>query len=127
MEYEEITEKVIGCAFRVYNSMGGGFLESVYGKCMMIELKKAGLDAEFEKAIKVYYENEVVGEFVADIVVEKEIIVELKAVRQLIETHEVQLVNYLMATGKSVGLLVNFGERNVKVKRKYREYKKPSD
>ena len=96
MEYREITETIIGCAYRVYNKMGFGFLESVYEKCLLIELRKAGLDAESQKPITVYYEDEIVGEFVADIIVNDTIILELKSVRRIIEAHEVQLVNYLL-------------------------------
>ena len=96
MEYSELTEKIIGCAYRVYNKMGFGFLESVYEKCMLIELKKANLIAESQKPITVSYENEIVGEFVADIIVANTIILELKSVRHIIKAHEVQLVNYLM-------------------------------
>ncbi len=101
--------------------MGFGFLESVYEKCMFIELRKAGLDADSQKPITVYYENEVVGEFVADIIVNDTIILELKSVRRIIKTHEVQLVNYLVATGKTVGLILNFGESKVEVKRKIKD------
>jgi GxxExxY protein len=118
MEYRELTEKIIGCAYRVYNRMGFGFLESVYEKCMLIELEKAGLDSDSQKPIKVYYDDEIVGDFVADIIVNDTIILELKSVRRIIRAHEVQLVNYLVATRKSVGLLLNFGERKVDVKRK---------
>ena len=121
MEYGELTEKIIGCAYRVYNSMGFGFLESVYEKCMLIELQKAGLNAEPQKPITVYYDNKIVGEFVADIIVDDTVILELKSVRRIIKAHEVQLVNYLVATGKPVGLILNFSERNVEVKRKIRE------
>ncbi len=118
MEHGELTEKIIGCAYNVYNKMGFGFLESVYEKCMLIELRKAGLDVESQKPITVYYENEIVGEFVADIIVNDTVILELKSVRQIINAHEVQLVNYLVATGKPVGLILNFGESKVEVKRK---------
>ena len=110
MKYQELTEKIIGCAYRVYNTMGFGFLESVYEKCLLIELKKEGLKAESQKPITVYYRGEVVGEFVADIIVEDTIIVELKSVRRIINAYEVQLVNYLVATGKDVGLIINYGE-----------------
>ena len=120
MEKKKLTEKIIGCAYRVYNRMGFGFLESVYEKCMLIELNKAGLNADSQKPIKVYYDNEIVGDFVADIIVNDTIILELKSVRRIIRAHEVQLVNYLVATRKSVGLLLNFGERKVDVKRKIR-------
>lgn len=118
MQHEELTKQIIGCAYRVYNTMGFGFLESVYEKCMMIELKKAGLKVESQHPITVYYEDEVVGEFVADLVVEEEVIVELKSVRRIVQAHEVQLVNYLVATRTDVGLLLNFGEQKVEVKRK---------
>jgi len=117
MQHEELTKQIIGCAYRVYNTMGFGFLESVYEKCMLIELKKAGLKAESQHPITVYYEDEVVGEFVADLVVEEEVIVELKSVRRIVQAHEVQLVNYLVATRTDVGLLLNFGEQKVEVKR----------
>ena len=120
MEHKELTERIIGCAYRVYNTMGFGFLGSVYEKCLMIELRKAGLTTQSQAPITVRYEGEVVGEFVADIVVEDTIIVELKSVRRTLLAHEIQLVNYLAATGKPVGLLLNFGERKVEVKRKVR-------
>ena len=120
MENRKLAERIIGCAYRVYNRMGFGFLESVYEKCMLIELNKAGLDADSQKPIKVYYDNEIVGAFVADIIVNDTIILELKSVRRIIRAHEVQLVNYLVATRKEVGLLLNFGERKVDVKRKLR-------
>ena len=120
MENKILTESIIGCAYRVYNRMGFGFLESVYEKCMLIELNKTGLNADSQKPIKVYYDNEIVGDFVADIIVNDTIILELKSVRRIIRAHEVQLVNYLVATRKSVGLLLNFGERKVDVKRKIR-------
>ncbi|MFH1575066.1 MAG: GxxExxY protein [Acidobacteriota bacterium] len=122
MEYRGLTERIIGCAYRVYNRMGFGFLESVYEKCLLIELRKAGLEVRSQQAITVRYEGEVVGEFTADIVVEDTIIVELKSVRRLSVAHEIQIVNYLVATGKPVGLLLNFGEQKVEVKRKVRDF-----
>ncbi|MCG6980917.1 MAG: GxxExxY protein [Deltaproteobacteria bacterium] len=121
MEYKELTEKIIGCAYRVYNKMGFGYLESVYEKCMLIELRKAGFDIESQKPIRVEYEGEGVGDFIADILVNDTVILELKSVRKLVEAHEVQLVNYLVATGKPVGLLINFGETRVAVKRKVKD------
>ena len=121
MRYEELTKKIIAAAYQVYNKMGFGFLESVYEKCLMIELKKNGLRVESQKPIIVKYYNEVVGEFKADILVEDTIILELKSVRQLTQAHEVQLVNYLVATGKPVGLILNFGEQKVEVKRKVKD------
>jgi len=119
MQYEELTEKIIGCAFRVYNTMGFGYLESVYEKCMVIELRKLGLRVEEQIPIPVWYEGHEVGNFYADLLVEGTV-VELKSVRTLAKAHEAQLVNYLVATGKDVGLLLNFGEQKVEVKRKVR-------
>ena len=124
MQYKELTEKIIGCAYRVYNQMSFGFLESVYEKCLLIELRKAGIKAESQQAITVYYEDQIVGDFVADIVVEDSVILELKSVRCLAKVHEAQLVNYLVATGKEIGLLLNFGEQKVEVKRKVKELDK---
>lgn len=123
VEFEELSEKIIGCAYRVFNKMGFGFFESVYEKCLLIELRKTGLKAEFQKPITVVYENKKVGEFVADINAEDTIILELKSVRQIVKAHEVQLVNYLVATGKPVGLILNFAERRIEVKLKIRELK----
>ena len=120
MEHHETTKKIIGCAYTVYNRMGFGFLESVYEKCMLIELKKAGLEAQAQTPIKVFYDGHTVGDFCADLLVDSSIIVELKSVRRLVRAHEVQLVNYLMATNKEVGLLLNFGEQKVEVKRRTR-------
>lgn len=121
MKYQELTEKIIGCAYNVYNEIGFGFLESVYEKCLLIELEKAGIRAESQKQITVHYDGQLVGNFIADILVEGKVILELKSVRRLAEVHEVQLVNYLTATGVDVGLLINFGAIKVRVKRKVRE------
>ncbi len=121
MECEKITEKIIGCAYTVYNTMGFGFLESVYEKCLLMELREAGLKVESQKPIPVRYKGEVVGDFVADVVVEGKVIVEIKSVQNLVKVHEIQLVNYLVATDISTGLLVNFGETKVDVKRKVRQ------
>lgn len=127
MEYEELTRRVIGCAYAVYNRMGFGFMESVYEKCLLIELARAGIPAVAQVPILVEYEGHPVGEFVADILVDDAVIVEVKSVRALTEAHEVQLVNYLVATGKPVGLLLNFGPDKVHVKRKLRELPQPSE
>ena len=121
MQHKELTEKIIAAAYNVYNKMGFGFLESVYEKCLLIELKKSGLKTESQKPIIVEYENEVVGEFKADILVEDTVILELKSIRQITRAHEVQLVNYLVATDKPVGLILNFGEQKVEVKRKVKD------
>jgi len=121
MEHEEITHKIIGCAYKVFNTLGFGFLESVYRKAMVIDLSKAGLKVEEEKALLVYYDHIVVGNFSADLFVEDTVVVELKSVQNTVEGHEVQLVNYLNGLKKEIGLLINFGPSGVQVKRKYRE------
>ena len=120
LKHEKVTEMVIGCAYRVHNRMGYGFLESVYERCMAVELGKMGLKAESQRPITVYYEGQNVGEFVADLVVDGTIIIELKSVTRLVKAHEVQFVNYLTATRTDVGLLLNFGPEKVEVKRKFR-------
>jgi len=121
MEFEQLTHKVIGCAYKVFNTLGFGFLESIYHKAMLIELDKEGLSVESEKALKVYYDDSAIGEFSADIFVENELIVELKSVESLSKAHEVQVVNYLTALKKAIGLLINFSPTGVQVKRKYRK------
>ena len=124
MEYEEITHKIIGCAYTVYKKLGFGFLESVYRKAMVIELIRVGLKVEEEKPLEVHYdEGEVLGVFSVDLFVEDTVVVELKSVQHTIKDHEVQLVNYLKALIKEIGLLINFGPSGVEVKRKYKDFK----
>lgn len=120
MKHDEITHKIIGCAYKVYNTLGFGFLESVYKNSMIIELEKTDLQVEPEKPLDVYYDGAIVGNFFADLLVEDEIIVELKSNERLVKVNEVQLVNCLNAIKKDVGLLINFGPNGVEVKRKYR-------
>ena len=124
MQYEDLTQKIIGCAYRVYNIMGFGYLESVYEKCFIIELRKIEVKVESQKPIIVHYLNQIAGNYIADIVVENKIIIELKSVKKIVKAHEVQLVNYLTATGLEVGLIINFSESKVEIKRKVRELKK---
>jgi GxxExxY protein len=121
MEYEEITHKIIGAAYQVFNQLGFGFLESVYQKAMIIELAKHGLKVESEKPLHVFYDDQVVGEFNVDLFVENTVVVELKSVQSLVKSHEVQLVNYLNGLRKEIGLLISFGPSGVEVKRKYRK------
>ena len=111
MKQQDITRKIIGASYNVYNTLGFGFLESVYKKSLIIELKKRNLSVEEEKPLTVYYDQFEVGSFFVDLFVENEIIVELKSVNTIVKAHEVQLVNYLVATKKDVGLLINFGEK----------------
>lgn len=108
---------------KVHSALGPGFLESVYQKALAHELRKAGLKTECEKAITVHYDGVVVGEFSADMLVEDKIMVELKANQALVPVNEVQLVNYLVATGIEIGLLLNFGSVKLEFKRKTRTYR----
>jgi GxxExxY protein len=110
-KHKDLTERIIGIFYTVYNTLGYGFLEKVYENAMMIELRKAGITAKAQAPIKVMYGDESIGEYAADILVENKVIVEIKAVRVLIEEHEAQLLNYLKATRIEIGLLVNFGPK----------------
>ena len=122
-KHSDITKEIIGAAYEVHNTLGSGFLEKVYQNALMVELKLRKIGAEAEKPITVHYRGEMVGNYIADIVVEDNIIVEIKAIKALSEIHEVQLVNYLTATGIEVGLLLNFG-KSVEVKRRIKEVNK---
>ena len=121
MEIENLIKAVIQCAYNVRIHLAAGFLENVYQKALIIELKEKSIHADTETPINVYYKNEIVGEFRADIIVEGEIIIELKAVQHLLPIHETQLVNYLTATNTDHGLLINFGGDRIEIKRKFRE------
>jgi GxxExxY protein len=116
-KYKEITDKIISAFYKVYNSLGYGFLEKVYENALIIELKDRGMMAVPQAQIQVFYKGNTVGEYYADIVVEDKIIVEIKAGRDLAPEHEAQLLNYLKATDMEVGLLLNFGPEP-QVKRK---------
>ena len=108
MKHEEITQKIIGAFYTVYNTLGYGFLEKVYVNATAIELRKQGLQVACQVPITVIYDGQVVGEYIADMLVENCVIVEFKAVRQLLTEHEAQLLNYLNATPYEIGLLLNF-------------------
>jgi GxxExxY protein len=123
MLHQELTKKIIGCAFTVHNTLGAGFLEKVYEQALMLELRVSGLVVESQVPLSVIYRDQIVGEYFADLIVEEKVICELKAVDVLKKAHEVQLVNYLVATGLDVGVVINFGD-SVTVRRKYREYKR---
>jgi len=109
--HSEITALIIKCFYKVYNELGFGFLEKVYQNSLLIELRNAGLYCEPQQPIKVFYQEIVVGEYFADIVVNNCVIVELKAAEALVEEHEFQLINYLKATEIKIGLLLNFGKK----------------
>lgn len=122
MKDDDLTRQIIGCAYKVHNTLGPGFLEKVYENALRIELEKLGLRVKQQEPINVSYEGQVVGEYYADLWVDECVVIELKAAQTLAKQHEVQLVNYLTATGIDCGLLLNFGP-SVQVKRKFREYK----
>lgn len=126
MENAELSEKVIGCAITVHRALGPGFLESVYQNAFAHEMRKSGLLVECKQPLVVYYDGIEVGQFEADMLVEKTLLIENKAVQTLITAHEVQLVNYLTATSIEIGLLINFGASKIEVKRKYRTCRNPT-
>ena len=117
MKHEELTEKIIGCFYRVYDELGYGFLERVYERALAVEFSILGLRFERQVPIKVVYRGVAVGEYFADFIVEGKVIVEIKAIRELSGADEKQLLNYLRATNKGVGLLLNFGQKP-EIKRK---------
>jgi GxxExxY protein len=119
-ELNQVTERIIGCAFKVANTLGVGFLEKVYENALAYELRKAGLAVEQQKPISVFYDGIVVGEYVVDILVQNanvSVLVELKAVKQLNDIHLAQCLNYLKAGHMKLCLLINFGTPKVEIKR----------
>jgi len=116
-ERNAITERIIGCAFTVANSLGRGFLEKVYENALALELRTAGLAVEQQRGITVTYKGTVVGEYFADLLVEDSILIELKTVRALDHAHRAQRINYLRATGKNLCLMINFGAPRVEIQR----------
>lgn len=117
---DELSKCVIGCAMQVHRELGAGFLESVYHRALELELAESGIDFVSEQKLDVFYKSRIVGHFIADLIIEGHLIVELKAIETLATIHDVQLVNYLTATQKDIGLLLNFGTKSLQVKRKYR-------
>jgi GxxExxY protein len=117
MKINDITYAINGAVFEVNNILGPGFLEKVYENALLVELKKRGLKAKNQVPITVSYKGEAVGDYVADLLVEEKVIVELKTVENLDGAHEAQLLNYLKATSLHVGLLVNFKHKKADIKR----------
>ncbi|MEN6450057.1 MAG: GxxExxY protein [Thermoguttaceae bacterium] len=113
----ELTERIIGCAYAVSNGLGAGFLEKVYENALAHELRKSGLHTDQQQPIKVTYDGTVVGDYLADLLVENSVIVELKAAKALDDIHFAQCINYLKATGMTVCLLINFGRPKIEIKR----------
>ncbi|MBI3652333.1 MAG: GxxExxY protein [Acidobacteria bacterium] len=117
MNTDNLTEMIIGCAMRVSNTLGAGFLEKVYENALAMEWREAGLVAEQQKYIAVIYKGEAVGNFTADILMNRQVILELKAARFIDEIHKAQLLNYLKATPLKVGLMLNFGTPKLGIRR----------
>jgi GxxExxY protein len=114
---QELTEKILGGAFAVHNSLGCGFLEKVYSNALLVELSKMGLNCEQEVLFKVKYKEAVVGDYCADLIVERRVLLELKACSALDSVHEAQVLNYLKASNIKVGLLMNFGKPKLQYRR----------
>ncbi len=115
--YKETTDRLLACAFKVHNTLGAGFLEKVYENALVHALCKEGIGCAQQKALQVWYDAVVVGEYVADLVIDNKIIIELKAVKELNSIFEAQLLNYLKATGLKIGYLLNFGNPKLEFKR----------
>ena len=122
MEINDLTYKVIGCAYKVHNVLGPGFLEKVYENALTIELKKLDIRPRQQEKLPVLYQGEPVGVYYPDLWIENQLIVEIKAILTLAPEHEMQLIHYLAATSIDDGLLINFGP-SVQVKRKFRQSK----
>jgi GxxExxY protein len=120
----DLCGQIIGAAMKVHSALGPGFLESVCQNALILELRNGGFKAEAERPISVHYGGQLVGAFTADLLVNDSLIVELKAIQSLVQAHEVQLVNYLVATRIDEGLLVNFGAERLEYKKKFRLPKK---
>ncbi|MCK4543131.1 MAG: GxxExxY protein [Spirochaetales bacterium] len=116
-ELDSVSEKIIGAAYKISNTLGSGFLEKVYENALAHELRKDGMKIEQQKSIKVYYDNMVVGDYFADLIVDETIIVELKTAKHIDNIHLAQTLNYLKATGLKLGLIINFGKPRVEIKR----------
>jgi GxxExxY protein len=118
---DDLTEKINGCAFRVHNQIGCGFLEKIYENALRIELTSAGLEVLQQVPCRILYERTVVGEYVADLVVENSVIVEIKACEGIAPAHKAQAINYLAASGLNVALLLNFGRPRLEIRRLVRK------
>ena len=114
---DKVTEAIVGCAFKVSNTLGVGFLEKVYENALAVELRRAGLKVQQQYDVKVTYEGVVVGDYTTDLLVEDSIVVELKAASAIEAIHRAQCLNYLRAANLSVGLVINFGQPRLEVKR----------
>ena len=117
LSLNEISEKVIGCAYTVSNRMGSGFLEKVYENALSHELRKAGMKIEQQKRMAVHYDGVLVGEYIEDMIIEDLVLIEIKSAKSLDSAHMAQCLNYLKATGLTLCLLINFGNPRVQIQR----------
>ncbi len=117
LPYSDITENILGICFDVMNELGSGFLENVYKNALFIILKEKGLSVLAEQTFEIVFRNHKIGKYIADLIVENSIIIELKCCKKLLPEHQAQLINYLKASGLPVGLLVNFGNQKLEYKR----------
>lgn len=117
MDLDEITEKAIGCSYEVANTLGSGFVEKVYENSLFHQLMKSGLNVKQQHQMNVFYDNILVGEFFADLLIEDKVLLELKAVRQLDDVHAAQVMNYLQASGLPICSLINFGRPKIEIRR----------
>jgi len=120
--HEELTEIILSACFEVSNELGAGFLESVYEKALIVALKEKGLNTLQQVPLKVFFRNQIVGDFVADIIVENKVLIELKSVKNLAPEHQAQIINYLRSTSIEIGLLVNFENSKLEFRRFKREH-----
>ena len=125
-KHKELTEKIIGCAMRIHSALGNGFQEVIYARCMAIEFERAGIAFKREVEMPIYYLNEQVGTRRADILVEDCVLVELKAISELDDSHYAQIINYLEAYKLEIGLLLNFGSKSLQFKRFIKSVKSAS-
>jgi GxxExxY protein len=116
--YSELSYKIRGCAFKIYNNLGFGHKENVYQRALGIEFEKAGLSFEIEKSLPVFYENKKIGTYRPDFIVDNKIIIEIKSVPFMPKTYETQLIYYLKSTNFNLGFLINFGSKDIQIKRK---------
>ena len=126
LKHSGITEAILKSFYLVYNMLGYGFLEKVFANALAIELRRMGYTVEREARIYVYYQGEIVGEYYADLLVENVVLVETKAVKELLLEHEAQLLNYLRATPYEVGMLLNFGPEPSYIRKAFDNERKPT-
>ncbi len=115
--YKDLSYKIVGCAMEVHNKLGFGFMEKVYENALIIEFMNKKIDSKQQVPIKVIYKGETIGEYIADILIENKIIIELKTCESISNAHRSQIINYLKATGLKLGLLINFGTKNLEYER----------